>query len=449
MYSFGMATMSHVKNFVQFAIKALFGLMVFALITVFLVSCQQPQPISTYPPQSSIRVSLPVSITVSAQQVAPTSAYPPPGGTILSPSPPKTPRPTFTPYPSPTQSPGESPTLIPLVIPAKDARGSILYWVSEGKDVAALYSLSTDEKGEILGTASKLSVGMVIKWGNIYPSPDGSRIAIIGDWGAATIFYPDSSKLTPLFESHVSPLGYFFGWHPDNLDILMRADENYPDLGLWLVNIETWEHTALAVPGIGRIAGGAVSPDGQQVIYSWQKDIFEPSEVWMVNTDGRGARLLFAVNGLAVHFAWSPDGKKIAFSGNGLEVMNVDGTSVRELGRSCLPRHYSPIWSPDSRFLAIMTAENDKPFIDPWSVEAFQASNICVVNVENGETWSLPSDANLGNMHPTWSPDGSQIAFVSNRSGTSEIWLVSADGSNLHQLTYAGQAIRFPYWRRP
>lgn len=51
-------------------------------------------------------------------------------------------------------------------------------------------------------------------------------------------------------------------------------------------------------------------------------------------------------------------------------------------------------------------------------------------------------------MTPTWSPDGTQIAFTSYRSGYPSIWIMSADGTALRQVTHGSSAFSdyFPSW---
>jgi Tol biopolymer transport system component len=51
-----------------------------------------------------------------------------------------------------------------------------------------------------------------------------------------------------------------------------------------------------------------------------------------------------------------------------------------------------------------------------------------------------------GDITPAWSPDGSQIAFVSKRSGTQQIWVVRADGSGLKDLSNNSANDRNPAW---
>jgi Tol biopolymer transport system component len=47
---------------------------------------------------------------------------------------------------------------------------------------------------------------------------------------------------------------------------------------------------------------------------------------------------------------------------------------------------------------------------------------------------------------PVWSPDGSKIAFVSNRSGTSQLYIMDADGSNQTRVTNSASDVTFPDW---
>ncbi len=78
-------------------------------------------------------------------------------------------------------------------------------------------------------------------------------------------------------------------------------------------------------------------------------------------------------------------------------------------------------WSPDGRRLAVSVSTPDD-LADVW-----------VVNADGTGTVNLtpdPKPAVFQDRDPAWSPDGARIAFTSNRSGTTRLWLMEADGSS-------------------
>jgi TolB protein len=136
----------------------------------------------------------------------------------------------------------------------------------------------------------------------------------------------------------------------------------------------------------------------------------------------------------------------------GWQVIDADGSNLREIAPGIiLPQCYflPPLWSPDSRSLAVVTSDSGSSFCHGWTEDNFSGTNIVLIDVESGKAQPLLSDGSLGNIDPTWSPDSSQIAFVSIRGGTPEVWVANADGSNLRQLTENDYLARFPKWRKP
>lgn len=74
--------------------------------------------------------------------------------------------------------------------------------------------------------------------------------------------------------------------------------------------------------------------------------------------------------------------------------------------------------------------------------------DIFTVPIERGPTRNLTNSSGAHDKRANWSPDGSRIAFISDRSGEEEIWVVAQDGSTPpEQLTTNGKAMRYaPSW---
>jgi TolB protein len=127
--------------------------------------------------------------------------------------------------------------------------------------------------------------------------------------------------------------------------------------------------------------------------------------------------------------AWHPgrDWYVVSDGGRGLLGIDVNRPEYRErltenIGDS------SPAFSPDGRYLAV-TFESQGGY-DLYRMNADGSGRVRLTNTPLWETSGPDEKPAWNNVAPVWSPDGSQIAFLTDRTGRWEIWVMNADGSD-------------------
>jgi DNA-binding winged helix-turn-helix (wHTH) protein/Tol biopolymer transport system component len=243
---------------------------------------------------------------------------------------------------------------------------------------------------------------------------------------------------------------------------------------LWIVRI----------PGgplrrLGDGFGSAFSPDGTSVTYSTGK-----GDIYLVRSDGTGARKLASVGGYAVwSLAWSPDGGVIRFDGDHkLWQMSSDGSNLHEL----LPGWHASSWrccgrwTPDGRFYLFLSGVSDTES-QIWAIDErrgmFRHPPAEPVQLTTGPIdWSSPipgkdgktifadgltQRGELSRFDPqtkqfqtylggisaqfvSFSPDGQFVAYVTFPEAI--LCKANRDGSNPMQLTEPSMYVFMPRW---
>lgn len=112
--------------------------------------------------------------------------------------------------------------------------------------------------------------------------------------------------------------------------------------------------------------------------------------------------------------------------------MGADGQNPQQLTEGDYNNGF-PVWSPDGTRIAFVS-DREGGQLDIYTMDPFGENQL-----------RLTDHAGL-DRGPVWSPDGSEIAFVSNRDTTLSIFVMKADGSNLRLLTDTSGSDEAPVW---
>jgi uncharacterized protein YraI len=129
---------------------------------------------------------------------------------------------------------------------------------------------------------------------------------------------------------------------------------------------------------------------------------------------------------------WDPaNAWRVVSSGaNGLVQLDVNQLQQRAL--TDRREDHTPAFSPDGRYLAVTFAQNN--VYDIFRLNADGSGRTRLTETPLWVTAGPGEHKAWNNVAPTWSPDGARIAFLTDRRGSWEIWLMNADGSDPHPM---------------
>ena len=302
-----------------------------------------------------------------------------------------------------------------------------------------LYVVNADGSGRRELTRAKYSTPA---W-----SPDGRKIAF-GDGDNVWVMNADGSEplnLTPDPGADSDPV-----WSPDGRRIAFlrlrhpARGPNWWEREVYVMNADGSGQRRLARYATTSFSAPTWSPDGRKLAFVSDRDgfvsVYTP-EIHVVNVDGSGQRNLTRNPASDSDPVWSPDGRKITFVRNfEIYVMNADGSGQTNLTRN--PAHdVAPAWSPDGQQIVFERRLARRQY---GACPGCGGATIFEVHLMNADgSGQRRLTRNAGQVHegaigaqPRWSPDGSQIAFVSGRDGDAEIYLMNADGSGQRNVSH-------------
>lgn len=301
---------------------------------------------------------------------------------------------------------------------------------------------------QVVGTDTPLRLTQTPQSGEWAPawSPDGTRLVFLrytAPDGPCALFIlsatgQDERKLTDC----PAELARHLAWSPDGrwLALSERPAPGQP-FRVSLLAPETLARRPLTTPPPA--SGGDIeprfSPDGRWVAFLRQESL-NAADLYVVPIDSGAAEPVTTDGRAMAGYSWMPDSRRLVFSsdrGEGYQLWQVDRAGGT-------PDRVSRIGTYDPGRPTVAARTGRMAYIE-W----FFDFNIWQLRLG---TTTLPEVERLiastrWEQHARFSPDGQRVAFTSNRTGSNELWVAQADGSNPVRLTTFGEGyVGAPAW---
>ncbi len=231
---------------------------------------------------------------------------------------------------------------------------------------------------------------------------------------------------------------------PDGREIAYLSERNSFFVDLYLADAETGRVRRRLVKSAFSSnyeslrfinSAGTFSPDGRLFAIAVKHRDRDDLVIIDARRGREVRRIQVPLNGLTTP-AWSPDGSQLVFTGydgglSDLFTVNVDGTNLRRLTNDKYA-DLQPSWSPDGKTIAFATDRGPDTDFGQLQIGNFR---VALYHLESGSVEVLPHMGAGKNINPVWAPDGRSLAFVSDRTGISNVYLYDFGDGNVYQLT--------------
>jgi Tol biopolymer transport system component len=180
-------------------------------------------------------------------------------------------------------------------------------------------------------------------------------------------------------------------------------------------------------------SGASFSRDGRYLAFAAKAGGQDAINIYDVRRNRVVKRLRFDMSGIQ-NPSWSPDGRRIVFAGlkgglSNLYVTDLDGrlTQLTDDRYSAL----LPEWSPDGARIAFTT---DREGTD-LDLLTYGNQRIALIDPATRAIEVLPWQDEGRNINAVWSPDGRRLMWVSDRTGTNDLYLYELDERRLSRVT--------------
>ncbi|MGH7699366.1 MAG: BamA/TamA family outer membrane protein [Gemmatimonadales bacterium] len=231
---------------------------------------------------------------------------------------------------------------------------------------------------------------------------------------------------------------------PDGRQIAFFSERNGYFVDLWLADAESGRVRRRLVKSTFSSnyeslrfinSSGSFSPDGRAFAIAAKHRDRDDLVILDVRRGREERRLEVPLDGLQTP-SWSPDGRQLVFTGfdggfSDLFVVNRDGSDLHRLTHDPYAE-LQPAWSPDGKTIAFTT---DRGPDTDFRLLKFGNFRVALLDVATGRVDLLPHMDDGKNINPVWAPDGQALAFVSDRTGISNVFLYDFADRELYQLT--------------